>query len=279
MKTLIAGAGGQLGTALTTILGDRCLPLDRAALDITNRAQIGAAITAHRPDLVINAAAYNFVDKAESEPAAAFAVNETGPRLLAEATAAAGIPFVHVSTDYVFDGRLGRPYKEEDATNPLSQYGKSKLAGEVAARGANPKTYIVRTAWVYHDTGRNFFRLMLGLSEKGKVRVVSDQRSSPTYAPHLAEAILKMAASGAYGTYHLAGSGTGASRFEQLAEFYRLIGQASEVEPVSMSAFPQPAPRPQYTVLETGRTPRFVLPHWRDGVAEFARVFIRNGRK
>jgi dTDP-4-dehydrorhamnose reductase len=184
-----------------------------------------------------------------------------------------------VSTDYVFDGRLNRPYIEDDATNPLSVYGKSKLAGEVAVREAAKKYFIVRTAWVYHDTGRNFFRLMLSLSEKGPVRVVDDQVSSPTYAPHLAAGIVQLVSTGAYGTYHLAGSGGGVSRYEQLITFYREIGFKAEVTPVPMSSFTQPAPRPQRTVLESARTPRITLPDWKSGVSAFARSFLKEARK
>lgn len=280
MKVLVTGAGGQLGNALQAALaGTDVLALGHAELDIADRERVFAVVRSARPGLVVNAAAYNLVDKAEADPAPAFAANETGPRNLAEATAEAGIPVVHVSTDYVFDGTLGRPYVEDDATHPLSVYAKSKLAGELAVRAANARHYIVRTAWVYHDSGRNFFRLMLALSGKGPVRVVSDQFSSPTYAPHLADGILRLSATGTFGTYHLAGAGGGTSRFEQLRTFYRLIGHDGEIAPVPMAEFPQPAPRPRYTVLETARTPRIALPDWREGVKEFADAFVRGGRK
>jgi dTDP-4-dehydrorhamnose reductase len=280
MNVLITGAGGQLGTALQTELrGHVLFPLTHAGLDISDRARVFEAVRRLKPDLIINAAAYNFVDKAESDAAAAFAANETGPRNLAGAAAEAKIPIVHVSTDYVFDGTLDRPYVEDDATHPLSIYAKSKLAGEVAVRTAWAKHYIVRTAWVYHDSGRNFFRLMLALSEKGPVRVVNDQVSSPTYAPHLAAGIARLVQTGAYGTYHLAGSGGGASRYEQLTAFYDRIGMKAALTPVSMSEFPQTAPRPRRTVLATARTPRIELPDWRDGVAAFAQSFVKAGRK
>lgn len=280
MKVMITGAGGQLGTALQTEMREHELfALRHADLDISDRDRVFDVVRRLKPDIIINAAAYNFVDKAETDAAAAFSANEQGPRNLAEAAADAGIPVVHVSTDYVFDGRLDRPYVEDDATNPLSVYAKSKLAGEVAVRAACDQHYIVRTAWVYHDTGRNFFRLMLALSEKGPVKVVDDQVSSPTYAPHLAAAITRLSSTGAFGTYHLAGSGGGASRYEQLKAFYDRIGLKAEMSPVSMSEFPQPAPRPKRTVLESSRTPRIRLPDWRDGVSAFAQSFMTTGRR
>ncbi|MBV9079624.1 MAG: dTDP-4-dehydrorhamnose reductase [Elusimicrobia bacterium] len=280
MRLLITGAGGQLGTALQTVFSDAVLfPLGHGDLDISHRDRVLETVRRLKPDLVINAAAYNAVDKAETERDAAFAANEAGPRHLAEAAAEAGVPIVHVSTDYVFDGRLGRPYREDDPTHPLSVYGQSKLAGEEAVRRANPKHFVVRTAWLYHDTGRNFFRLMLALSEKGPVRAVSDQRSSPTYAPHLAQGLRRLVDTGAFGTYHMAGAGGPASRFDELKEFYRRIGHRGTVEPVSMAQFPQPASRPKFTPLETARTPRIVLPDWREGVAAFAAAFLKAGGK
>jgi len=280
MRVLITGAGGQLGTALQTELRNHTLfPVVHGALDISDRDRVLEAARALKPDVIINAAAYNLVDKAEMEPAAAFATNEAGPRHLAEAASELDVPVVHVSTDYVFDGKLNRPYVEDDATNPLSVYAKSKLAGEVAVRASAKKHFIVRTAWVYHDTGRNFFRLMLALSDKGPVKVVDDQFSSPTYAPHLAAGIVQLIKTGAYGTYHLAGSGGGTSRYQQLTAFYEKLGLNAQVSPVSMSEFKQPAPRPQRTVLETSRTPRIILPDWREGVSSFAQSILRAGRK
>lgn len=278
MKVLIAGAGGQLGTALQSELRRHTLfPLLHSNLDITDRSRVFETAQALQPDIIINASAYNQVDNAETDRDTAFAVNEAGPRHLAEAAAALGIPVLHVSTDYVFDGAQTKPYVETDAVHPLSVYGQSKLAGEAAVRAANPKHFIVRTAWLYHDSGRNFFRLMLALSEKGPVKVVSDQISSPTYAPHLAAALARLMESSAWGLYHMAGSG-GVSRYEQLKTFYDLIGYRATMTPVPASAFPQPAARPRYSVLATAQTPRIVLPDWREGVAAFADAFLKAGR-
>ena len=207
MRVLVTGAGGQLGRALGPALRDHeVTALTRAQLDITDPAAVREAVRAHGPDLVLNAAAYNAVDRAETDREGAFAVNATGPRLLAEAAAGAGAAILHVSTDYVFDGEKGAPYDESDLPNPLSVYGRSKLAGEEAVRASNPRHYVVRTAWVYAASGKNFPLTILGLAEKGPVRVVDDQWGSPTYAPHLAQALAQLIVTGSFGTWHLAGS-------------------------------------------------------------------------
>jgi len=223
---------------------------------------------------VVNAAAYNDVDRAETDAEEAYRVTAQGPRHLATAAAERDIPVLHVSTDYVFDGASARPYHEDDTPRPLSVYGASKLAGEAAVRLANPRHYVVRTAWLYHALGRNFPRTILELAAKGQVRVVNDQHGSPTYAPHLAVAVLGLIATGAFGTYHLAGSG-GASWFEVARTLFREAGLDVVVEPASMLDFPRPARRPAYSVLTTIRKPRILLPPWEEGVAEFAREVVR----
>jgi len=271
MKILLAGAGGQLGTALQA-----CLPADSVAafahgqLDIADLDAVRRAVAAVVPDVVVNAAAYNKVDAAETESDAAFRGNAVGPRNLALAAAERGCAVLHVSTDYVFDGRGSRPYHEYDRTGPRSAYGRSKLAGEEAVRALNPRHYVVRTAWVYHHThAANFPRTMLRLAEKGGVRVVSDQFGSPTYAPHLARAIARLLETGAFGTWHFAGAGE-ASWFELTRELFAQLGVGASVTPVSTAEFPRPAERPRYSVLATIQEPRIVLPDWREGVAEFA---------
>ena len=158
---------------------------------------------------MINAAAYNRVDDAETDATDAYRGNALGPRNLALATAELGVALMHVSTDYVFDGNATRPYHEFDAPNPQSAYGRSKLAGEHAVRELNHRHYVVRTAWVYHEQGGNFPRTILSLATRPEVRVVDDQVGSPTYAPHLAAAIARLVETGAYGTYHFAGAGAG----------------------------------------------------------------------
>lgn len=271
MRILLTGAGGQLGTALRACLDpSQVVALGHGELDIADFAAVRAAVAAHAPDVVVNAAAYNKVDAAETDPEAAFRGNAVGPRNLALASAERGAAVLHVSTDYVFDGRGQRPYHEYDATGPRSAYGRSKLAGEEAVRAVNPRHYVVRTAWVYHHThAGNFPQTMLRLARDGAVRVVSDQFGSPTYAPHLARALAALLDTGAWGTYHFAGAGE-ASWFELTRELFARMGVAADVTPVSTAAFPRPAERPRYAVLATIQEPRIVLPDWREGVAAFA---------
>ncbi|MGE0126904.1 MAG: dTDP-4-dehydrorhamnose reductase [Blastocatellales bacterium] len=271
MKVLIAGAGGQLGHALQMILtSHEIIALTRSQLDITRFDDVREAVSAHQPDIVINAAAYTNVDQAEADEPGAYKLNAIGPRNLAAASGERGIPLVHVSTDYVFDGLGNRPYHEFDQTNPLSIYGKSKLAGEQTVAAHNPRHYIARTSWLYHTEGANFPKAMLAQANRDEVRVVSDQSGSPTYAPHLASAIANLIGTGAYGTYHLAGRG-GASRFEMTRELYQLFGIKTVVHPAATSEMPRPAPRPRYSVLTTIQEPEILLPTWEEGMAEFAK--------
>ncbi len=271
MKVLIAGAGGQLGRSLYAALADHEITaLTRAQLDVAGLRDVVEAIAAHRPDIVINAAAYTNVDGAQTEKEQAYICNALGPRNLALATAGQNIPLLHVSTDYVFDGGRERPYHEFDKTNPLSVYGESKLAGEVAIATCNPRHYIVRTAWLYSPMGKNFPGTMLSFSSRDEVRVVSDQYGSPTYAPHLADAIAKLIATGAYGIYHLAGNG-GTSWYELTLKLYQHCGIGTRVKPVSTSEFPRPAVRPRYSVLTSIQDPRILLPSWEYGLLEFSK--------
>jgi dTDP-4-dehydrorhamnose reductase len=274
MKVLIAGAGGQLGRALQEILdGREFVALTHAQLDITKFGDVREAVASHRPDLVLNAAAYTNVDKAESDHPGAFQLNAIGPRNLAIAALERNIPVVQVSTDYVFDGEAGRPYHEFDRTNPLSIYGKSKLAGEQAVTAHNPRHYIVRTSWVFHTKGENFPKAMLAQGHREEVSVVSDQHGSPTYAPHLAAALMTLSGTGAYGTYHIAGQGS-ASRYEMTQTLYQLFGIETIVRPAATADFPRPAPRPRYSALTTIQEPAVLLPPWEEGLAEFAKKML-----
>lgn len=271
MRLLLTGAGGQLGRALPGVLGaHELVALSRSELDIRDIAAVRAAVARHRPQLVINAAAYNAVDAAEADPAAAHAVNEAGPRNLAQAAALAGAAVLHVSTDYVFDGESGAPYDEQAVPNPRSAYGRSKLAGERAVAAANPRHYVVRTAWLYAARGRNFPLTMLEQARRGPLRVVHDQTGSPTYAPHLAQAIAGLLEEQApYGIYHLAGAGA-ATWYELAVALFERMGVAADLTPVRTDEFPRPAQRPRYSVLVTARQPSRVLPPWRDGLDAFA---------
>ena len=176
MKILLTGAAGQLGRALQTVAtSHEIVALPHGRLDITDVAAVQGALASHAPDIVINAAAYNLVDQAETDRDAAYRVNCRGPRHLAVATAERGIPIVHLSSDYVFGGDTGRPYTEDDAPLPLSRYGITKLIGEELVRNANARHFVVRTAWLFHSEGNNFPRRILGLAERGAVHVVNDQ--------------------------------------------------------------------------------------------------------
>ena len=272
MRILIAGARGQLGRSLQAVLGSRELTLlEHQQLDITDLEPVRQAIAAHRPDLVINAAAYNNVDGAESDASGAYRLNALGPRNLALATAERQIPVLHVSSDYVFDGTSSEPYHEYHHTNPLSVYGSSKLAGETAVAALNERHYIVRTAWLYHEIGGNFPNRMLQQKGRPEVRVVSDQSGSPTYAPHLANAIGRLVTTGAYGTYHFAGSG-GTSFYELTLALYRHLEIDVPVIAVTTADFPRPAARPRYSVLTTLQKPEILLPAWEEGLEEYVRA-------
>lgn len=272
MRILIAGAAGQLGRALAAPLaGHELTALPRAGLDIADLAAVRDVVRAQRPDLVINAAAYNRVDDAEADSTAAYRGNALGPRNLALATAEVAIPLVHVSSDYVFDGLAARPYHEFDRPDPRSAYGRSKLAGEVAVRELNARHYVVRTAWVYAAQGGNFPRTILSLGERAEVRVVDDQTGSPTYAPHLAAAIARLITTSAFGTYHFAGAGA-VTWYALTRKLYELRGIRTPVIAVTSAEFLRAAPRPRYSVLTTIQEPRIVLPPWEDGLAEFCRM-------
>lgn len=271
MKILIAGADGQLGRSLPAALADhQVIRCNRTQMDIANPALVTEALDHHQPDVVVNAAAWNQVDKAETEVAAAYRVNAVGPRVLAEATAARDIVLIHVSTDYVFDGEGSRPYVETDMPRPRSVYGASKLAGEEAVRMTNPRHHIVRTAWVFHEEGANFPRTMIRLAAEGSLRVVNDQIGSPTYAPDLAEGITQLLGDAPYGTWHMAGQGE-TSWYQFTRSLFENLGLEVPVAPVSTSAFPRPAHRPAYAPLASLREPAITLPHWTDGLSRFCR--------
>jgi dTDP-4-dehydrorhamnose reductase len=285
MRLLIAGWQGQLARSLVELAPASAdvtaLAVGRPALDLCEPATITRAMTDFRPDVIINTAAYTAVDKAESEPQAAFALNHDGARLLAEAAASRGAAIIHVSTDYVFDGTKAGAYVETDATNPLGVYGRSKLAGEQAVAAATPRHIIVRTSWVHSAGGANFVRTMLRLAgERDVVRVVDDQAGCPTYAPHLAAAVLELArlASGAdatasiWGTYHAAGQGSvtwcGLAR-EVFRVSADLGGPSARVDAIGTQDYPTPARRPMNSQLDCSKLATVAgirLPPWQDGV-------------
>ncbi|NOT53889.1 MAG: dTDP-4-dehydrorhamnose reductase [Deltaproteobacteria bacterium] len=273
MKILLTGAKGQLGQALQrTLTAHAVTAYDHAQLDITKLTNVRDAIYAMYPDVVINAAAYNNVDGAESDPLSSYRGNALGPRNLAVATATAGIPLLHVSSDYVFDGASTRPYHEFDRPHPLSAYAASKLAGEDAVRELNPKHYLVRTAWLYSAVGKNFAKTICALAQQqSEVRVVKDQIGSPTYVPHLATAIATLISTQAFGTYHFANQGA-ASWYDLTCALYRQRGITTPVQAVTTPEFPRSAKRPAYSALMTIQDPTILLPTWEEGVVAFAKA-------
>jgi dTDP-4-dehydrorhamnose reductase len=233
--------------------------LTHAQADIGDRAAVGAALDAHRPSLVVNAAAYTNVDRSESETSAAFAANAQGPAVLASACADAQLPLLHVSTDYVFDGIRTRPYRESDPINPINAYGRGKAAGEAAVRQAQPRHVILRTSWLYGAFGHNFLKTIVRLAqEREELRVVADQRGSPTSTRDLADAILRIAprlgmGEEVWGTYHFTGSGvTTWHGFASaiVAAQAPLTGRKGRVVPITTAEFPTPARRPANSELD-----------------------------
>ncbi len=268
-KVVVTGAQGQLGQALQeAFVEHEVVSLDITDLDISQLEPVRKTLEHIRPDIVINAAAFTQVDQAENDQESAYRGNALGPRNLARATEEMGIPLVHFSTDYVFDGSQSRPYHEFDRTNPRSVYGQSKLAGEEEVQKNNPRNYIIRTAWLYHVVGKNFPLTMLRLANQEQVRVVSDQFGSPTYAPHLAKAVSCLIETESYGTFHLAGSG-GTSWYDFTQALYQASDIQTAVVPITSADYPLPAPRPAYSILTSLQDPAISLPPWEVGVRDF----------
>ncbi|GJL58495.1 MAG: NAD(P)-dependent oxidoreductase [Nitrospirales bacterium] len=269
-RILITGAHGQLGQALQRQYADHEVTAwDLQDLDITQFEEVRKALDQLRPHIVINAAAFTQVDEAEVKQDAAYRGNALGPRNLAVVTNDLGMTLIHFSTDYVFDGQQNRPYHEFDRTNPLGVYGHSKLAGEEAVRVANPRHFIVRTAWLYHTVGKNFPRTICRMAGREVVKVVSDQYGSPTFAPHLARAVSQLGETDAFGIYHMAGTG-GASWYELTQALYQALDIQTSVVPIATAQFPRPARRPPYAVLTSLQDPLIELPSWEEGVRDFA---------
>ena len=284
VRVLIFGRVGQVGTALAELLPGRAqtLFLDQPEIDLSIPGDVRKPILQFQPAVVINAAAYTAVDKAESEPEVAHAINATAPGLMAGTCEEIGAALVHYSTDYVFDGSAGRPYTENAGVAPRSAYGRTKLAGERAVMAATDRYVILRTAWLYSHVGHNFLKTMLRLAEtQSSVRVVADQTGSPTYAWDLAQAtvsVVNALATGrddAYGLYHATNAGVTtwhgfASRIFQLAGHENM-----QVEPITTDEYPTPAPRPAYSVLSCEHLAEVFslrLPNWEDAAARCIEV-------
>ncbi len=276
MRVLVTGARGQLGTELARTLpaGVELKGFDLPELDITSASAVDEAVRAFRPDAVINAAAYTAVDRSEQEKALAFAVNAEAVGNLARAARACSARFVHVSTDYVFDGESGRPYRPGDQTRPLGAYGETKLAGERQAMVASSgEAAVVRTAWLYSAHGQNFVKTMLRLMrEKPEVRVVADQLGSPTWARELALALWTLLSSpGVRGVLHWTGAGAAswydfAVAIQEEALALGLLDKAVPVIPIRTEDYPTPARRPPCSVLDKSETWKLLgrrSRHWR----------------
>lgn len=285
MKVLVLGATGQLGTDLVAAAersGDPVRGLSRADLDVTDPDAVAAVLDRHSFDVLINCTAYNDTSAAESDAAGAFRVNAEAPELLATAAREAGAVFVHISTDYVFDGRAGRPYVEEDPPAPLGVYGASKLTGEALARRAHPEgTTVIRTAALFGlaavGDGGNFVETILRAARAraagvgGPVRGVEDIVVSPTATADLAGGILALLRSDAGpGLYHLVNEGR-ASWFEFASAIVELAGLDVEVEPAPASAYPSSVRRPPFSALDAGKAAAFAgrLPRWEEGLARY----------
>lgn len=292
-QILVAGKTGQLGQSLSELCNRGEFDLvvaGRPDFDIEDAASIDRTLKCVEPATIINVAAYTAVDKAETEPNLCYAVNRDGAGRLAAAAWRSGVPFIHISTDYVFDGQKAFPYLEYDATRPLGVYGRSKLEGEQAILAAHPQAVILRTSWVYSVFGSNFLKTMLKLAKsRARLRIVNDQRGCPTSAHELAAALLTIASKisngGAEryaGLYHLSGAGQ-ATWYEFAVEIFANAEtrgcQVPLLEPITTAEYPTPARRPPNSVLDCTKADRTFgvkLPPWSRSVRECVDRLVMN---
>ena len=278
MRVVVIGASGQLGSDIMSAFADQSpVGVDHKMVDIEIPAAISKMLLRHRPDLVINTAAFHNVELCETRPDRAFAVNALAVDGLAAQCALAGAALAHISTDYVFDGTATRPYDETDAPNPLSCYATSKYAGELLLRRHLERAYIVRTSGLYgvrgsSTKGYTFIDRILTQAEAGKpIRVVTDVTFSPSYTQHVARTIRQIVETGRFGTYHVTNSGN-CSWYDFAREILRQAGSDAAVEPTTSAEFPSLARRPAYSALGHGAIARLGLespPSWQDGVSQF----------
>jgi dTDP-4-dehydrorhamnose reductase len=282
MKFVITGADGQLGLAFGqefTRKGVPFLGTDLATCDIASREQVERMLDAHRPSVLINCAAYNLVDEAENNRTVAFKVNTDAVKILAHACQARGIKFVHYSTDYVFDGKKGGLYTEEDATGPLNVYGLSKYEGEAALRAIIADHLVLRTSWVYGEGKQNFlYKFSQWAQKSGEIKVSVDEVSVPTYVEDIVWVTLKALEKGMTGLYHLTSSGY-ASRYEWAKAFVKAAGLSTQVMPVPMSFFSLKALRPSFSAMSNEKISKELgikIPSWQEGVEKYVR--FRKGK-
>lgn len=292
MKVLLTGCRGMLGHDLVPSLEEAGFELhcvDIAEMDITKKKLVLDHVESEEPDLVINCAAYTAVDKAESEQELAFAVNRDGPGHLAEACSKRGIPLVHISTDYVFDGQGNRAYREDDLANPIGVYARSKWEGEEEVRARSDKHIIVRTSWLFGFHGNNFVKTILRLAgERDQLKVVNDQKGCPTWTGHLAQALTRIAErirvnvkDTPWGTYHYCGRGATtwfdfAVDIVEAARRYRDL-RVSQIAPIPTSDYPTPAKRPMNSALDCSKIMREfgIEPKpWREGLGVVIRELM-----
>jgi dTDP-4-dehydrorhamnose reductase len=280
LRIAATGKHGQVVRALAEIaehLGAVIILVGRPEMDFTEPETIESALRAASPDVIVNAAAYTAVDQAEHESGIAAKINRDGAHAVAAAAKGLGVPLIHLSTDYVFDGAKTGPYVEDDPVAPATAYGASKLGGEQAVAAADCDHVILRTAWVYAPYGKNFVRTMLALAgDRKEVRVVADQRGCPTYAPDIADAIVRIAGNllkdrsdpGLRGVFHLAGAGetTWAGFADAIFEYLVAIGRSRPIlTPIASAEYPTPALRPANSRLNCAKLARMhgiQLPHW-----------------
>lgn len=270
MKVLVCGAGGMLADDVVKAAraaNHETVPLGLSELDVTDRGAVEDAVADVQPGAVVNCAAYTNVDQAESEPEEALRVNAAGAGNVAAAAARVGARIVYPSTDYVFDGSKTGPYTESDEPAPRSSYGRSKLAGEERTATANDRHFVVRTSWLFGTSGGNFVETMLSLaSDHGEVLVVRDQVGCPTYTGHLAEGLVRLVDTHAFGLHHMAGAGS-CSWYEFALRIFERAGVDCRVLSCTTEEFPRPAPRPANSVLETDWGDDAIrLPDWTAGL-------------
>lgn len=274
MKVLVAGARGMLGQDLVDACvgrGHEVFALGREELDVTDADDCAAALADIGPDGVVNCAAWTDVDGAEADEEGAMLVNDGGAGNLATAAAAVGAKVLYVSSDYVFDGRKGKPYVESDMTEPISAYGRSKAAGELSTEYATDRHMIVRSSWLFGLRGSNFVETMLRLAkDRSEVVVVSDQIGTPTYTRHLAAALAELVETDEFGVHHVAAAGE-CSWFDFAQEIFDVAGCECRVMATTTHEFGAPAPRPPYSVLGSERHGSPVLPGWQDGLRQYLR--------
>ena len=277
-RILLTGANGQLGSEIRQRvsmmpLAYELLPTDQADLDITQEEAVEAAVKAFKPDVIINAAAYTAVDKAESEPDIAFAVNAKGPENLAKVASDQHVRLIHISTDYVFNGRSSSPWQVDDRVEPINVYGESKLAGETAIQRYCAEAMIIRTAWVYSRYGHNFVKTMINLmNSRDQLGVIYDQIGAPTHAGRLAEICLSAIDKPEHqGVYHWTDAGV-ASWYDFAYAVYTLgtelglINHNCQIDPITTADYPTPARRPQYSVMDCQQSRQDLgfARHWRE---------------